>query len=722
MTTPSPFAERVLSLLPVHVRARDEQAGSLLAALADAVGGELDILERDIDTLYASWFIETCPEWVVPYLADLVGVTDLPPDLPGVISRRAFVANTIAYRRRKGTPAVLEQVARDASGWPAKAVEYFRLLAATTHVNHVRLDRPATAAVRTPVGAGGPLELVPSGVAQGALHAVAHTVEVRRIPSGRGRYGIGNVGVFLFPDQVYEADWAPAREPATAEDGWSVHPLGHPTPLYAPPLAEEEIERLATEEDLPVPLRPRRLLALLTAARSPGGAAAPLPVAVRVDGTDLDAGRMRVCGLEDLAVAAGGGPLNGWQVMVDAVLGRLHPYRDGVAAVPSRLEVRHHYGGTADVGAGTYDRTAVHADALAADPYGGDPTRGGPGVTAQVAVLAGDPAGLAKPGVAEALDDAEEKWAGPDSPAGGTYVVAIGDSASYPVDAGSPADLTVTVPEATRLVVVAATLPEPVIDPGEVFPPYGPEGLRPLLRGSLTVAGAGGSSVVLDGLVLEGDVIVAPGALGSLTLSNCTVAGAVRVGEGAATNPAITMRLVRSSCGPARFGPGAATLDIADSTVDPGAGSDGVTGAGLRLAVEGSTVLGDVGVRTLEASSAIFDGRVTVENRQVGCVRYSFVTRPSRVPRRYRCAPFPGSGARTRPSFTSTTPGSPHYLALAPGCPLEIAEGGEGGAEMGVHHHLGRPVRVRATVRLLGPYVPVGLDLGVRAPVAVGRS
>ncbi len=36
---PSP-GERVLSLLPVHVRARDEQAGGLLAALADAVDAD----------------------------------------------------------------------------------------------------------------------------------------------------------------------------------------------------------------------------------------------------------------------------------------------------------------------------------------------------------------------------------------------------------------------------------------------------------------------------------------------------------------------------------------------------------------------------------------------------------------------------------------------------------------------------------------------------------
>ena len=90
-------AARVLDLLPVHVRARDEQTGGLLRALVEAVAGELAVLEADIDELYASWFVETCPEWVVPYLADLVGVVDLPPDVAADagVSRRAFVANTV---------------------------------------------------------------------------------------------------------------------------------------------------------------------------------------------------------------------------------------------------------------------------------------------------------------------------------------------------------------------------------------------------------------------------------------------------------------------------------------------------------------------------------------------------------------------------------------------------------------------------------------------------
>ncbi|MFN8078358.1 MAG: phage tail protein [Kineosporiaceae bacterium] len=738
--------ERLLDRLPAHLRARDEQLGGLLAALADAVGGELEILERDLDTLYASWFIETCPEWVVPYLADLVGVLDLPPELPGVLSRRGFVANTVAYRRRKGTVAVVEQVARDASGWPAKAVEFFRLLATTTQVNHVRVARPATASLRTPVAAAGPLELGPSEVAQGALDTLAHTAEVRRIASGRGRFGIPNLAAFLFPQQVYDLGWSPATPPSTAGEGWSVHPLGLATPLFAPPVREESIEQLAQEASLPVPLRPRRLLTVLAEARAatPGSARAhelqaALPIAVRIDtasGEGLDPLRVRVRGLENLVREPDGTPLDGWQVMIDAVTGRIHPFRDGLPDEPDSLQVRHSYGGLADVGAGSHDRTATHQAALDDDPYQGDPLHGGPGVTRQVAVLADGAVAPVLGSLAAALDAAENGWAADDPAPGASYVISIGDSARYPVAAADPADLEVAVPAATRLVLVAATWRSLVVAPGETRDPvpgvYDASGLRPRLRGDLDLTGEGGSSVVLDGLVIEGDVVVHAGDLGSLTLSGCTVAGSVRIEDGqggghagAGSDAALQVRVLRSQCGPIRFGREPASLQLVDSTVDAGSPAPAavaVSGAALALSVQGSTVLGRVLARTLEGSNAILDGRVVIENRQVGCLRYSFAPRASRVPRRYRCSPTPTAGPLTRPGYVSIDRGSPSYLALDPGCPAEIAEGGEGGAEMGVHHHLGRPVRVRAVARLVDAYLPVGLELGVRAPVAVEGS
>ena len=790
MTAGYPDAtERVLALLPAHVRNRDDASGGLLRALIEAVAAELAELEADLDELYASWFAETCPEWVVPYLADLLGVASLPPDVTSAgVSRRAFVANTVAYRRRKGTPAAAEQVARDATGWPARAVEYYRLLAATTHTQHVRFDqpathtqpvrlaRPATVSLRTLPADGGPLELIPRTAAQGALDPVAHTAEVRRIASGAGRYGIGNLGVFVFPDLVSQTGWAP---PVAAEGGgWAVHPLGHATPLYAPPAAETTIEHLAGEADLPVPLRPRRLLALLAAARTaaapaagPGRIAAirdALPIGVRIGEQDLDPSRLRVCGLEDLAgdpASTRPAPLSGWQVAVDAVHGKLFPYLDGAPAAPAEEDqflARHCYGATAEVGAGSYDRTAVHLDVLAADPYRGDPARGGPGVVAQRAVLAGATAGRASLSIAAALRRVRNEWAEPGGPAGGSYVIAVGDNASY------PGDLRVHIPAATRLILVAASIGDLAQASGRgTFPAggaYSPAGLRPVVRGSLTVSGEGGSSLIVDGLVIDGDVVVRDGELGSIALSQCTVSGGVRVGRpGGAGNPGLAVRLVRGIAGQVRFGPAAATLELLDAIVDAAAGSDArlsrrslffrdtvpgaraaspepdsplpaagddagaavaVAGAGLALTVTGSTVRGRVAARTLEASSSILDGHAEAEHRQTGCVRYSYVQPGSTVPRRFRCVPDPAApGPQQRaqaPVYAATDPGSPHYLALARYSPAEIAAGGEGGSEMGVHHYLYRPVRLAAVARLLDPYVPAGMQLGVIAPLASG--
>jgi hypothetical protein len=63
--------------------------------------------------------------------------------------------------------------------------------------------------------------------------------------------------------------------------------------------------------------------------------------------------------------------------------------------------------------------------------------------------------------------------------------------------------------------------------------------------------------------------------------------------------------------------------------------------------------------------------------------------------------------------YLSTDAASPGYLGLAGSCSPLIATGGEGESEMGVHHHLKRPLRIRAAQRQLDPYLPVGSQLGI---------
>ncbi|HEX3530685.1 MAG TPA: hypothetical protein VH988_26780, partial [Thermoanaerobaculia bacterium] len=117
--------ERLYELLPAVYRQRDAELGYPLRDLVADLAGQAMVMEADIARLYESWFIETCDPWVVPYIGDLIGVRGTPP---AGLEPRAEVANALAYRRRKGTLAALEGLARDVSGWPARAVEFFELL------------------------------------------------------------------------------------------------------------------------------------------------------------------------------------------------------------------------------------------------------------------------------------------------------------------------------------------------------------------------------------------------------------------------------------------------------------------------------------------------------------------------------------------------------------------------------------------------------------------
>jgi hypothetical protein len=697
--------DRLLDLLPVHHRARDLGPGGApgpLMELIAAIAGELALLEQDLERLYDGWFVETCDEWLVPYLADLVGLPEVPPDLGVAVSRRALVANTVAYRRRKGTVAVLEQVARDVTGWPTRAVEYHPLLVATAHVNHVRLDRAGIASLRDAATVElGAVRSPPA--AHGALDPLRHTAEVRRIASRRGRYGIRNVGILPFPVQTYDVAWSRARPV-----GQWVHfdPVGRSVPLFAVPRAEEAIERLATEPDLPLPVRPRRLLSMLQAARRGEIDTAALPLGVRLesDGTELPPDRVRVCRLESLA------PGDEPQVMVDPVAGRLRTYREQAPFAPDDVFVRYAYGAMADVGAGTYDRSDVHDSVLETDLWTRPGDDENPGEDEQIAVSST---------LAAALGEAQSDWADAAKHADrATVTVSIGDSGHY------PGNLAIAVPAATRLVLVAALWPTRILPDGEVLAPlagrYVPDGLRPHVQGTLTVTGGPGSSVVLDGLVLEGDVVVAPGDLGSLTVAQTTVTGTIRAEvDAGSANASLQVRVIRSAVGGIAVADTIPMVVVSDSVLDtvtvapPPTGDLVLTGAGAHASLEGSTVRGAVAVRTLDASSCVLDGTVMVEHRQVGCVRFSYVGPGSRTPRRHRCVPADRAATNPTPVYVSADPASPAYPALDASCSPLIAEGGEDESEMGVHHHLRRPLRLRAAERQLDPYLPVGSQLGL---------
>src|SRR5215471_4795954 len=146
--------DRLYKLLPAIYRLRDAEQGMPLRALLAVIAEQVNVGEADIAQLYENWFIETCQDWVVPYIGDLIGyeiVHDAgePGDIKTlegqqrnkIMIPRREVANTIRYRRRRGSLALLDQLAHDVAGWYARAVEFYLFLAQTQSLNQLRLDR-----------------------------------------------------------------------------------------------------------------------------------------------------------------------------------------------------------------------------------------------------------------------------------------------------------------------------------------------------------------------------------------------------------------------------------------------------------------------------------------------------------------------------------------------------------------------------------------------------
>ncbi|MFI0408214.1 hypothetical protein [Actinomadura sp. 3N508] len=331
----------VYELLPRVHRLRDELGDGELRQLMGVIGAQLGVLEESLDQFYDDLFVETAAEWAVPYIGDLVGYRPLHGGPPAVVSPRGEVANTIAYRRRKGTAAMLEQLALDVTGRSARAVEFFERLAATQHVNHPRLGKGGVPDVRR--------RTLP-----GAFDERAHLAEVRRISTGAGRYNIHNVGLFLWRQEAVELIRSPLVPAAGSRRRFRFHPLGIDQRLFGRPRTEEEITHLAEPFDVPLPLTRRFLKDHRDVYYGRGRS-----LLVEVSGAATPS-KVRICDLSDAAGDWAHAPAPGSDVLaIDPVLGRVY-FPDPVPAAATATGT-FHYGLAMRVGGGGYKRAVSTA-------------------------------------------------------------------------------------------------------------------------------------------------------------------------------------------------------------------------------------------------------------------------------------------------------------------------------------------------------------------------
>ena len=715
------MSSELFGLLPAVYRLRDAQiaqsqqlARGPLESLLMLVEEQVAVVADDLTQLYEDQFIETCAPWVIPYIGDLIGYRSVRGIAPAIDNPRAEVAQTISLRRRKGTVLVLEQLARDATGWGAHAVEFFQVLGDTEYMNHVRPRNHYAPDLR---------RWQPGLYLDSAFDRTSHRVDVRRISSGRGRYNIQNIGVFLWSLGAYGIIDAPVTAAATNTPGgaqcYRFNSLGMDMPLFHRAVPQgEQISAAARPVNVAARLRRRVLCADLQ-----GGVGAEFygpsgSLLLTLDGTVVNPYQIKVANLSGPDGAWANLPADGdYAVAVDPELGRIALPPLSAGATAPQLTATYYYGFNADMGGGDYPR----ADSFAVND-------------AQWVLPFPDTAGVPryatlKDAVAYAIGQLAHT---------GEIAVELTDSDAHPI----PGGLTVDLPKGTTLEVRAANLVRPTI----------------LLGGEVTVSGDASSQLMLNGLVVAAGTAMTPGSptpaalvhlpagradgtanlLSGLSLTDCTLVPGWSVSPDGqpeygsvpvliAEPAGVAVSVTRSILGAIRAD-ALATVAVSDSIVDATGRThvaysavDGVSG-GAALTLSGCTVVGKVHAALLSlvsdsivwaalAAADTWTAGLVADRKQEGCVRFSFLPYGSVTPRRFECVEQALAGPA--PLFRSLRYGDPGYLKLLAATEDVIRRGACDAGEMGAFHFVLAPQRETDLKTRLQEYIPVGLEYGL---------
>lgn len=698
------YADKLWALLPAVYRTEDPtgsggSGGSgPLREIINRIGAQGAIVRRSIDRLWEDQSIESCDDWVIAYLADLLA-TNLVASLDAR-GQRIDVAKTIYYRRRKGTVGVLEELAHDITGWSARVVEFFRRIGRARHGLDPALGFPldlvdATGAPTIPVvegllgrATGTPLggtadlrRLFGISRVATAFDETAHTADVRLGRGQTGWHNIPHLGVFLWRLQSTPLDGVTPVRDAACPNQYTFDPTGRNVPLFA---AEARVygDRWVSpaEHQLPTPIDRLLLgdaLASLYAALDPSGVFDQRSLRL-YDGPASPSNLVTVDRVTADPRAAIG------KYFIDPAAGRVYV---PAGAPLNQLIVGYHAGFSSTIGAGGYDRRVrglapVQPDPVVTATGGGTHFNAlGPGATVITS---------------------------------GTLV--LGDSLTYI----SAPDLVIDDSVGpNQLVVRAANQQRPLVRLPAVAP--GPAAWT--FTGTLGSDGKA-SSLVLDGLFVSGGDVILAGELDEVTLTTTTLDPGDHVATAADGRPLIPTRLRvtghirsmiidRSILGPIVIQPGASieTLTITNTIVQAVGPGDAALAIPTGLTtLSAVTILGTARLHQVEASTVIFHDVVTVDDYQHGCVRFSAVPTGSVVPRPFECVTI-APGAQL---FTSRAFGNPGYAQLLASADPGVVRGAEDGSELGAFWRDKNPIKERSLLIKYQEFMPIGL-----APVLV---
>ena len=707
--------QRLFDLLPALYRLKDAQYAQSqglelgpLQSLLMLIEEQFAVVAADLNQLYDDQFIETCAPWVIPYIGDLIGYKPVHGIATAVASPRAEVAHTISFRRRKGTILVLEQLARDVTGWGAHAVEMFKVLAATQYMKQIRLHNHYAPNLR---------RWQVRAYMDTGFDATAHKVDVRLIGTDQGGYNIQNIAVSLWSLNAYSVTKAPLTAVGTSGQFFRFSPLGADMPLFNNPVSQgSNITTAAQPVNVPARLTRRVLCQDMQSTTGTVYYGEGNSLAIYLDGQLQNAYQVQACNLSGADGSWINVPFQGGQysVAVDPELGRVALAAPLTSGAP---QASFYYGFNGDMGGGEY---SSRSDTFTVE--GNGPVLPFPDTVS--------PARYST--LQEALTFAANNLGG-----SAQIAVEIADSGIYPLSSSASSALQINVPAGVTIELRAAV------------------GHRPTLLASAEITATGGANsiLVLNGLLIayapSSATAPIPAALvhvtntgtnllAQLQLSHCTLVpglaltpqgGAQFAGHPAlvAELPGMQVLIQKSILGGVQAQP-LSTVSLSDSILDGGgptgvayASIDGSSGGG-SLTLQGCTVIGKVhaALFTLISDSIVWAALASgdswpaaflTDRKQQGCVRFSYLPASAVVPRQFECVQLGESVPR--PVFYSLRYGDPGYAKLLPSTDDSIRRGADDGGEMGAFHFVLAPLRETDLLVRLQEYLPVGLECGI---------
>jgi hypothetical protein len=707
--------DTLYNLLPAIYRMRDAlQPDYPLRTLLRAIAGQVDEFAADIGHQYDNWFIETCDDDLVPYFAELVGLS-LGPSLPtsadatrsgaDVIWRRAQVADAIADRSRKGSFSVLEQLATQATGWPARVIELRQVALATQSVQMPDVGRRRLIDLADMEA----LELLPT-----PLSDAAPLTDVRRLSSYRtpGTVDPSAVAVWLWrlvADQVSRAPAASAGE----DNRYTFDQFGRDLPLAVIP-AGDPASPPSTELDVAMTITRRALQLRLEDYYGPGRS-----ICVYRGGEPISRSEILVADLSRWHERTPEG-----RVCIDPLLGRIafpvrHPPEEEISVTCARL-------GIGTIGGGSYQRPFPAATAPVYPV--------GPGGHASIRRALG------------AWRAAKEQGHAPSA------VIEITDDGVY------REHLDIRLAAGEQLEIRAAQGRRPAIIPVETRGGR-PDRLR--VRGADDPGAEHPPSFGLDGVWVARHSLDLYGSFARVVLRHCTLLPASGLAGSESPEerrlPSLVVHgmpcpitISSSVIGKIRvespetgFEP--LPLAVCDSVLDASdlrepavLGTDGRP-AWVRMSLSRVTVLGGAEVHSAGlVEDSILTGALDCERRQTGNVRFCYLGPGSRTPKRTNCQPevalaraeakiargTPAAGERRKmealiaarlvPRFDSVRFGQAAYARLAGDAAPELTHGAHDEGELGAYHDLWQALRAADLRTQVRQFVPAGIDIDIR--------